>query len=985
MKKIKAKTWSVSYFLLLLIICLSCVIFIFKEISRKTYDEHVDYLQEIYGYANSSFSSLVTRNWNLLSDWDIYVEYSMFLANEDETLKSFVEGCRKKWGFMDFYFFAENGDYVNIDGDSGHFDLDESFGNLGKYSMETVELENGTELTLFTAHAYPGVYCGVSYAAIGIGYNNEVFQETLNLPDYEGKASCHVVYPDGEILYSVSPFSNNLSNYFSFLQENAEFFDGSAEQLRRDIQNGTNGVFRIKLNDIKYYLVYQHLDFQEQNWGLLGVVPMDMVNSNMNRIQWVLVGMLTLVFFIVALAGTWHLRAISNQKIQKKELALMHQEQMFSILVNSTTDIFVMFSVEDLKVEYVSPNIQTLLGISLDQLYKDLSLITLTAVKKETPTREELMQIPIGETIQVMRERVHQKTGDRRWFQETVYHCMFEGTDKYILVMSERTKEMESQRQLEVAVKLAKSANEAKSVFLSNMSHDIRTPINAIIGFSLLLSQDSGNAAKVREYTRKITSSSQHLLSLINDVLDMSKIESGKTTLNVAEFQLGMLLEEINVVIRPQTKAKNQQFVLKVRGVYEDRLMGDQVRINQVLLNLLSNAIKYTGEGGVIELNVTQEQVSRRFVHLCFQITDNGMGISPEYMEIMFDSFTREANTTISGIQGTGLGLAITKSLVDLMGGTINVESEKGVGTTFTVNMDLLVAEDGIEEDFWKNHNIRKILAVDDEEDLCLDIQNIVTRLGIEVDYAMDGESAVQLVEEAIAKGQPYDVVLLDWVLKEGTSLDVARCIMEIVDRDSMVMVMTAYDWSEFEDDARAVGVNAFMHKPFFLTDFRQVVQQARRKNKQIEKHSDEVEDYSVEGLRILAAEDNELNAEILYELLELEGASCELAENGQIAVEKFRASEPGYYDIILMDIQMPVMNGYDATQAIRRCGHPESSTIPIAAMTANAFAEDVQDSLDSGMNAHIGKPIDMDILKKTITQLIAQRRDGRKGKGNSQ
>ncbi len=655
---------------------------------------------------------------------------------------------------------------------------------------------------------------------------------------------------------------------------------------------------------------------------------------------------------------------------ERKNKALLKQKQLFTLLVNGTVDMFMMFSAKDFTVDYVSPNMEYLLGLSLDEVRGDIRQFLNTALKLEEEwlTLDRLMEIPLGDSIQLLNEHVHQRTLERRWYQKSIYHFYLNNDHKFIMVVSDRTTEMEMQRQLEISIEMTKSANEAKSSFLANMSHDIRTPMNAIVGLSTLLKHDANNPAKVLEYARKISSSSQHLLNLINDILDMSKIESGKATLNLSEFGLHELLEDISVVVNPQAKAKNQIFEIKTENIRVEQVTGDKTRINQILLNLLSNSVKYTPEGGRIQLLLSQRGTcDSRCANLCFQVIDNGMGMSPEYLKVIFDAFTREETAAVRGIQGTGLGMAITKNLVELMGGTISVESEQGKGTEFMVHLTLQATEIEQDREFWAENQIEKILVVDHEEAVCADIKKVMSGSGVIVASTTSAEQAKQFMIGSVKVGQPYDFVLLDQNMPEMDMIALTRKLREALGEQMPPVILFAYDWSETEQEALEAGVSGFLQKPFFLSNFRSVIRQLR--GIEIEEQSDF--NGSLDGLRFLAAEDNEINAEILQELLELEGASCEVAENGEIALEKFRTASVGTYDMILMDVQMPIMDGYTAAKMIRSCNHPEAKTIPIAAMTANAFEEDVRQALHAGMDAHISKPVDMKLLKTTVIELL--------------
>ncbi len=526
-----------------------------------------------------------------------------------------------------------------------------------------------------------------------------------------------------------------------------------------------------------------------------------------------------------------------------------------------------------------------------------------------------------------------------------------------------------SKETAEQAFRIAEEANRAKSSFLSNMSHDIRTPMNAIVGFAALLARDAKNPDKVREYTKKITSSSQHLLGLINDILDISKIEAGKTTLNLSDESIVELIENIDSIIRPQMKTKGHTFEVYSKELKHEHVKMDKLRLNQILLNLLSNAVKYTPDGGTVTLTVQElPQHAKQLAHFRFIVTDNGYGMSPEYVQKIFQAFTREEDSVTNKIQGTGLGMAITKNLLDLMGGNITVESEKGKGSVFTAELELPISGHAMEQGFWLKNGIKRILAVDDEEGVCRDIRMAMEDTKVTVDYALDGQTAVDMVKRSIQEETAYDIILLDEEMPGMDGLEAARRIRAITGTEAPILVLASYDWAEIEEEANAAGIDAFLLKPFFVTSFRQKIDSVINQNPQQES---ECGQSALQGMHVLVAEDNEINAEILRELLDMSGASCDICENGKSVVETFGQSVPGQYQMILMDVQMPVMNGYEATKAIRDLGHPLALTIPIIAMTANAFAEDIRDALEAGMNAHVAKPVDMSVLEQTVKAVI--------------
>ncbi|WP_330554572.1 response regulator [Schaedlerella arabinosiphila] len=535
----------------------------------------------------------------------------------------------------------------------------------------------------------------------------------------------------------------------------------------------------------------------------------------------------------------------------------------------------------------------------------------------------------------------------------------------------EAEREIHNQRLAE-ALQAAQIASNSKTTFLSNMSHDIRTPMNAVLGFTTLLAKDADDPVKVREYTKKITASGQHLLSLINDVLDVSKIESGKVVLTIDEFTLSDLVSSVDAIIRPMAQARGQSFHVEVSGIKHEYLMGDETRINQILINLLSNSVKYTPEGGSIWFRIIGlKQRSSQYEHIRIEVEDNGYGMTPEYLKTIFDAFTRAENSTTNKVQGTGLGMAITKNIVELMGGTIDVSSEVDKGSLFKVELEFRIPEGRADHQFWEKNGIAGMLVVDGDAKTAESIQVLMKDTGIRVDTVFDAEEAVRLIREESAEFT-YDLILMDWNAAGMEGIRAAEKLREVLPDTVPLLFLASYD-AEGIEEALHMKNTEMLAKPFFVSAFKEKIldmQTGRREDAPAET----VEETTLEGLRFLAAEDNEINAEILVEILSIEGAECEVAENGRMAVERFTNAEAGEFDAILMDVQMPVMNGYDATRAIRSLAREDAADIPIIAMTANAFAEDEKEALDAGMNVHLAKPIDIDLLKEVIKQCIIKK-----------
>ncbi|MDE7353883.1 MAG: response regulator [Acetatifactor sp.] len=539
-------------------------------------------------------------------------------------------------------------------------------------------------------------------------------------------------------------------------------------------------------------------------------------------------------------------------------------------------------------------------------------------------------------------------------------------------IRKEREAEREiHNRQLAEALQAAQLASSSKTMFLSNMSHDIRTPMNAVLGFTTLLAKDAENPEKVREYTKKIMASGQHLLSLINDILDVSKIESGKVVLNIEEFTLNDLVSSVDAIIRPMANAKRQAFHVEVTGIRHEYLMGDETRIDQILINLLSNAVKYTPEGGSIWFRIIGlKQRSSQYEHIRIEVEDNGYGMTPEFLKTIFDAFTRAENSTTNKVQGTGLGMAITKNIVELMGGTIDVSSQVDKGSLFRVELEFRIPEGHADKEFWKEHGISRILVMDSDGETCENIRTLMQDMGAAVDTASCPEEALRMIHNS-GQEAGYNLLLLEWNPSEGEDAQAAEQIREAVSGQAPLLFMTAADMEEPGNVPRIENAG-ILCKPFFVSALKDKIMEMRAEPGEKEEQE---EAENLEGLRFLAAEDNEINAEILTEILDMEGASCEIVENGRLAVERFQSAKEGEFDAILMDVQMPVMNGYDAARAIRALERSDAGRIPIIAMTANAFAEDEKEALDAGMDVHVAKPIDVELLKRVIRECIRRQK----------
>ena len=567
---------------------------------------------------------------------------------------------------------------------------------------------------------------------------------------------------------------------------------------------------------------------------------------------------------------------------------------------------------------------------------------------------------------------VHQATGERRWFHIIAMGTETAGRTKYILVLSDRTADREVNQALSDAVAAAQSASRAKSDFLTNMSHDIRTPMNAIIGFTTLAVTNIDDTERVKDYLTKTLTSSRHLLSLINDILDMSRIESGRLHLEESEVSLSEVLHDIKTIVGGQVHAKQLELCMDALDVTDEDVCCDRTRLEQILLNLLSNAVKFTPAGGTVSVRIRQlAGTLNGCAQYEFCVRDTGIGMSAAFAKRIFEPFERERTSTVSRIQGTGLGMAITRNIVDMMGGTIEVQTEQGRGTEFIIRLPLRLQTGRRREERIEELAGLKALVVDDDFNTCDSVTKLLTRVGMRAEWTLSGREAVLRARQAIELGDPCRAYIIDWRLPDMNGIEVTRQIRSLND-DTPIIILTAYDWSDIEAEAKAAGVTAFCSKPMFLSDLRDALLTATG-HAPTAAEPDILPEAQADfrGRHVLLVEDNELNREIAVEILHEYGFLVDTAENGAIAVDKVRSSPADRYDLVLMDIQMPVMDGYTATQRIRALNDPARAAVPIVAMTANVFEEERKRAFDCGMNAFLSKPLVIDALIATLRDIL--------------
>ena len=556
--------------------------------------------------------------------------------------------------------------------------------------------------------------------------------------------------------------------------------------------------------------------------------------------------------------------------------------------------------------------------------------------------------------LQMLRRRAVQEMEQQKKEQEKKYQTQLE----------------EQNRKLEIALQHEGAANRAKREFLFNMSHDIRTPMNAIIGFTSLAATHIDNREQVLDYLKKISTSSQHLLSLINDVLDMSRIESGKVKIEEKAVHLPDLVHDVRSIIQPNVAAKRLSLFIDTMDIEDEDIITDPLRLNQILLNILSNAIKFTPTGGMISIRIAQKNgAPKGCVCYEFRIKDNGIGMSEEFQKHIFEEFSREESSTVSGIQGTGLGMSITKNIVDLMGGTIALTSEPGKGTEFIVTLCFTRSGQKAEPKQLPQLEGLRALVADDDTNTCLNVSTMLSKIGMRPEWTISGKEAVIRTKYAVEQGDAFSVYIIDWLIPDMNGIEIVRQIRKVIGNRCPIIILTAYDWADIEDEARAAGVTAFCEKPLFLSELRRVLAEPFRAEPAAEPAQPTAAD--LKGKKLLLVEDNELNREIALEILKEAGFVVDTAEDGAVAVQKIKQAAPGQYDLILMDIQMPNLDGYEATRQIRALPDAEKASIPIFAMTANAFEEDRQNALAAGMNGHIAKPLDVPHLLRVLADAL--------------
>ncbi len=971
-RHLRQKWLSAACALLLLVFLAAgfCVRYL-SFVSQIIYQESTSHLEEVLHKSNNMLNQMVRKNLTYLHLYNRFLEST----SDEAEIRAYIDKAQQDTGFASFYFLSYDGNYTTVTGETGYLglqtNLDEMLADGDDIVMNTA-LPGKPQLLVFVCPETQGSYRGFAYDAIAISYYNDAVLRLLDNSAFQGNASNYVIYSDGRVVIDNSVNrKKTIYNFIAMLRDHSDLTEAQILDLSNAFAQGRSGNMKVKLGDTSYYLVYEGTAVQ--SWTMVGLVPVSIVNASLDKLWSYTIQIVVGIAFGLAVLVILLIVRRNRATVRRKNTEILYRDELFRKLSLNVDDVFLMLDAKTSKTDYVSPNIGRLLGIPWKTVRQDVHALAELRPQND-PDRDKnfLEGLSRGEQREWDAAYLHQETRELRWFHIIAMGSEVEGRTKYILVMSDRTADKQINQALSDAVAAAETANRAKSTFLSNMSHDIRTPMNAIIGFTTLALSNINDTERVKDYLGKTLASSNHLLSLINDVLDMSRIESGKIHLEEVEVNLSDVLHDLKTIVSGQIYAKQLELYMDATDVTDEDVYCDKTRLNQILLNLLSNAIKFTPAGGTVSVRVRQLAGK---VHGCgqyeFRIKDNGIGMSEEFAQKIFDPFERERTSTVSRVQGTGLGMAITKNIVDMMGGTIEVQTAQGKGSEFIICVPMRTQDEHRPVEKITELEGLKALVVDDDFNTCDSVTKMLVKVGMRAEWTLSGKEAVLRARQSIEMSDVYHAYIIDWRLPDMNGIEVTRQIRSLHD-DTPIIILTAYDWSDIEVEAKAAGVTAFCSKPMFMSDLRETLMSAL--GQKLTDASQELlpeEDADFKDRHILLVEDNELNREIAQEILREYGFRVDTAENGAVAVEKVRTAAPGSYDLVLMDVQMPVMDGYTATRQIRALEDPALAGIPILAMTANAFDEDRRNAMESGMNGFLSKPIVIGDLVQELHKIL--------------
>ncbi len=880
-----------------------------------------------------------------------------------------------------------NAEGMNLASDGGtNNSLDRDYfikGMRGERGIETVEQSRltGKPMMVFYAPIYSGK--DIDGMFLGLYFAEDYLRDILSVNYFGETADVYLCSQEGQVIASSEEKDYGDDLLDSFI-ETGVIDDGTAKAARTVFTDGGEVALLCsegcKIDNLSV------IDLPDYDFVLVQAFPKDVTQSMVTRANMagVMLEICLIVMFLIYIAFL-----IVRAKRQRK--ALETENRMISDVLRGMNMIFssryLMINLETNYYSYIAGSGPLNPSIPMEGAYSEVIEAHAEDVIGEEGKemfrqfcRPDTLRKNLADEDSIAHECHVLRNGKEEW-EHLIVACLERKDGKPVRILKVRrniTEQVRKQREqtkaLQDALMQAQHANQAKTTFLSNMSHDIRTPMNAIIGFTTIAASHVDRTDQVRDCLQKILSSSNHLLGLINDILDMSRIESGKLQIHNQECNLPELIHNLVNIIQPQVKSKQLEMFIDTFEVANEDVIADPLKLNQIFINLMSNAIKYTPAGGTVAFRIMQQTTFKHgWGDYVFIIKDNGIGMSKEFVEHIFEPFERESTATRSGIQGAGLGMAITKSIIDMMGGEITVESEAGKGSTFTVKLSLQLQDIEKNAEQLKEMEGLRSLVVDDDFGVCDSVSKMLKSIGLRSEWTTSGREAVYRAKSAYEEGDPYHTYIIDWQMPETSGIETVRRIRSVVGQDAPIIILTAYDWSDIEEEAKAAGVTAFCAKPLFMSDLKSALLAANNIGDAEQTDGDSVwtrTDYS--GKRLLLVEDNELNREIAEVILEEAGFEIESAPDGTDAVAMIDRSTEGYYDAVLMDVQMPVMNGYEATKEIRAMRRKDTKNLPIIAMTANAMEEDKEAALKSGMNAHIAKPLDIELLMNVLSQFLS-------------
>lgn len=975
-KQIRNNQLIMAFLLLISLISSNLLVhYLVENISREADVEALSHVKENTEQLHYSFVNRINDAWTIMTIADNSL--STMGSNSSDEAVNYLDLMQEKTSAERVYLISEKGLYLNDAGITGRWEMDSSMLPLLRDNERLCRLHqvsSGGDLLDFAIPLSSPV-TDKGYEFLLMEYKLDTFLEVLSLRSYGGKGVAYVLDGNGRTLFKSSgslPKTHEENYFFYRFLEGMDFecsddvFD--VQSLREDIDQRNTGA--VYVSDDTYSYALSYLPLEDTDWTLVLMVERSAIASGrmvyMQRVQWISVGV-NLLVMIVCL-GLYTANTIWIRR--RSEVQLSSRERIIDVLSTDSQGAYILIESEKYECTFVSQNVESILGVPCSELLGQ-SAWKLLDIISDPELNKALIEWKQDKPLDFGRFMFKGNKADKEYLRIRVFPTK---NKESVFSILDETAEAQKEQELQDAVNAASSASKAKSVFLSNMSHDIRTPMNAIIGFTTLAIQNSDDPEKTKEYLSKILSSGNHLLSLINDILDMSRIESGKLHLVETEVNLSDILHEIKTIVSGQIHEKRLELYMDMQGVTDEDVYCDKTRLDQVLLNLLSNAIKFTPDGGRISVRVTQlpgAPHSMGRYELC--VKDTGIGMSQEFAERIFETFERERTSTVSQIQGTGLGMPISKNIIDMMGGTIEVKTEQGKGTEFIIRLDLRLQSEQRHSAPVKELEGLNALVVDPDLNTCDSVTKMLEKLGMRFEYVMTGKEAALRVKQAAEAGDEFRVCIISRRLPDMTVIEVTRQIRSEMGEAAPDIILTAYDWSDIEHDAREAGVTAFCSKPILIADLRESLLSSFGLGDPAKESplpsSDALPEFS--GKRILVVEDNELNSVIAVELLKGFGFDTETAVNGQIAVDMVKNSSPGYYDLILMDIKMPVMDGIEATRQIRALEDPRLADITILAMTANAFEEDRQTALRAGMNGFVSKPVYVDQMLEILRNIF--------------